>query len=67
MALFGEPGHRPLQDLLSADENSPSADDQRERPRSGPIEEIADIAYDTLRKHKVVEVPENSAPSPGKP
>jgi hypothetical protein len=29
------------------------ADDQRSRPRTGPIEKIADIAYDALRKHEI--------------
>jgi hypothetical protein len=51
MALFGEPGHKPLDEILSADEN-PSSDDQRERPRFGPVEQIANIAYEALRKHK---------------
>ncbi len=50
MALFGEPGHRPLDEILTSDESSP--EDQRERPRSGPVEAIANIAYQTLRKHK---------------
>ncbi|WP_041855979.1 hypothetical protein [Candidatus Korobacter versatilis] len=37
------------EDLNSSD----TADDQRARPRTGTIEKIADIAYDTLRKHEV--------------
>ncbi len=36
------------EDLIPTDSN----DDQRARPRSGPIEKIADIAYDTLRKYE---------------
>ncbi len=27
-------------------------DGQRARPRTGPIEKIADVAYDTLRKYE---------------
>ena len=33
-------------------ENNES-DDQRSRPRTGPIEKIADIAFDALRKHEI--------------
>lgn len=40
----------PSDDLDTA--TDPSSDDQRARPRTGPIEKIADIAYDTLRKYK---------------
>jgi len=54
MALFGEPGHRPLDEILPPDDSSSSSEDQRERPRFGPIEEIANVAYKTLRKHKDV-------------
>jgi hypothetical protein len=54
MALFGEPGHRPLDEILPPDDSSSSSEDQRERPRFGPIEEIANVAYQTLRKHKDV-------------
>ena len=32
---------------------STDPDDQRTRPRTGPIEKIADIAYDALRKHEI--------------
>jgi hypothetical protein len=32
---------------------TPESDDQRTRPRTGPIEKIADIAYDALRKHEI--------------
>ena len=54
MALFGEPGHRPLDEILPPDDSSSSSEDQRERPRFGPIGEIANIAYKALRKHKDV-------------
>ena len=57
MALRGEPGHRPLDDILPPEDSSSSSDDQREHPRSGPIEKIADIAYDALRKHEIVDTP----------
>jgi hypothetical protein len=32
---------------------TPDSDDQRTRPRTGPIEKIADITYDALRKHEI--------------
>ena len=32
---------------------SSDSDDQRARPRTGPIEKIADIAFDALRKHEI--------------
>jgi hypothetical protein len=36
------------------DINPPSdPDDLRSRPRTGPIEKIADITYDALRKHEI--------------
>lgn len=33
--------------------NNTESDDQRSRPRTGPIEQIADITFDTLRKHEI--------------
>ena len=36
------------EDLISPE----NPEDQRARPRTGPIEKIADIAYDTLRKYE---------------
>jgi hypothetical protein len=45
------------------DLNSPdSNDDQRSRPRTGPIEKIADIAYDALRKHEIEAPSDKAAP-----
>lgn len=41
-----------LDDGSIDDLNNPDSDDQRTRPRTGPIEKIADIAYDTLRKYE---------------
>ena len=32
---------------------STESDEQRTRPRTGPIEKIADITYDALRKHEI--------------
>jgi hypothetical protein len=62
MALPGEPGHRPLDELIPPDDPaSSSTDDQRNRPRTGPIEQIADVAYDTLRKYEV-EPPNGKTP-----
>jgi len=46
--------HRP-QDQDSMNPNDPAlppSDDQRSHPRGGTLEQIADIAYDTLRKHE---------------
>ncbi len=40
-------------DVSPEDLHSPDGDDQRSRPRSGPIEKIADIAYDALRRHEI--------------
>ncbi len=44
------------EDLSSGQNNE---DDQRTRPRTGPIEKIADIAYDALRKHEIEPTPES--------
>ena len=49
---FSFSGDGSPEDLTPSDLN----DDQRARPRTGPIEKIADIAYDALRKHDI-EVP----------
>jgi hypothetical protein len=39
------------EEVSPSDQTSASTTDQRARPRVGTIEKIADIAYDTLRKH----------------
>ena len=46
---FAFEGDGSPEDLTSPNSN----DDQRARPRTGPIEKIADIAYDALRKHEI--------------
>ncbi len=47
-------------DASPEDLNTDSNDDQRTRPRTGPVEKIADIAYDALRKHEV-QIPSENA------
>lgn len=42
----------PSDELNPPVDDSPANDDQRSRPRTGPIEKIADIAFDTLRKYE---------------
>jgi hypothetical protein len=54
MQFRTDAGNQPLdqEEVNAFDPTLPPNDDQRSHPRGSAIEKIADIAYDTLRKHE---------------